>query len=125
MLQARVERTKEEATELKAWRRAEIERRALLLDPPLPAAVLAHIPSFQAAIQIIAPLDDSAWELLKPRLLAQRADAEQHEREVAMQKEEPEERKAKRKRDEIDEVECGKEEKQIRGREIRMTQGIS
>jgi hypothetical protein len=74
-------RTKEEVFELKAMRRGEIERRALLLDPPLEANVLAHMPSFQAAIQIITPLDDSAWELLLPRLLAQRADAEQRERD--------------------------------------------
>ncbi|KAI1407478.1 hypothetical protein F5Y13DRAFT_126315 [Hypoxylon sp. FL1857] len=70
-------RTREEALELKAARRAEIERRAMELDPPLPANILARIPSFQAAIQIISPLDDNAWNLLKPRLLAQRADAEQ------------------------------------------------
>ncbi|KAF7560958.1 hypothetical protein G7046_g3153 [Stylonectria norvegica] len=74
-------RTKEEVIELKAKRRAEIERRALLLSPPLTPSVLAHIPSFQAALQIIAPLDDSAWELLKPRLLARREDAEIREKE--------------------------------------------
>ncbi|KAI1214033.1 uncharacterized protein F4807DRAFT_406424 [Annulohypoxylon truncatum] len=73
-------RTREEALELKAARRAEIERRAMELDPPLPANILAHILSFQAAIQIISPLDDNAWEMLKPRLLAQRADAEQLEK---------------------------------------------
>ncbi|KAI1446468.1 hypothetical protein F5Y02DRAFT_76049 [Annulohypoxylon stygium] len=73
-------RTREEALELKAMRRAEIERRAMDLDPPLPASTLARIPSFRAAIQIISPLDDNAWEMLKPRLLAQRADAEQLER---------------------------------------------
>ncbi|KAI1373601.1 hypothetical protein F4677DRAFT_211621 [Hypoxylon crocopeplum] len=78
-------RTREEALELKAARRAEIERRAMELDPPLPAHVLAHIPSFQAAIQIISPLDDNAWDLLKPRLLAQRADAEERGHEVSVQ----------------------------------------
>lgn len=83
--QARHERTREEVAELKAARRAEIERRALQLDPPLPANVLAHIPSFQAAIQIITPLDDKAWDLLKPRLIAQRDDAEQREKEIVAQ----------------------------------------
>ncbi|KAI2463670.1 hypothetical protein F4781DRAFT_110431 [Annulohypoxylon bovei var. microspora] len=73
-------RTREEALELKAVRRAEIERRAMELDPPLPASILTHIPSFQAAIQIISPLDDNAWEMLKPRLLAQRVDAERFEK---------------------------------------------
>lgn len=75
------ERTKEEVAELKAARRSEIERRALGLDPPLPANILAHIPSFQAALQIITPMDDQGWELLKSRLLAQRAEAEQREKE--------------------------------------------
>jgi hypothetical protein len=74
---AQQKRTKEEAARLKAQRRADIERRAMLLDPPLTADVLAHIPSFQAALQLITPLDDDAWELLKPRLLAQREEAEQ------------------------------------------------
>ncbi|GAB1311161.1 F-box domain-containing protein [Madurella fahalii] len=83
--QARHERTAEEVAELKAARKAEIERRALLLDPPLTADVLRHIPSFQAATHIVAPLDDNAWELLKPRLLAQRADAETQEGEITAQ----------------------------------------
>ncbi|KAL7628172.1 hypothetical protein AAE478_002370 [Parahypoxylon ruwenzoriense] len=74
-------RTREEVLELKAIRRAEIERRAMELDPPLPAGILAQIPSFQAAIQIISPLDDNAWDLLKPRLLAQRGAAEQREQQ--------------------------------------------
>ncbi|EKD16297.1 f-box domain containing protein [Drepanopeziza brunnea f. sp. 'multigermtubi' MB_m1] len=79
--QAKHERTKEEVAELKAARRAEIERRCLLLEPPITPAVLAHMPSFQAAIQIIQPLVDSSWEVLKPRLLFQREDAEQRENE--------------------------------------------
>ncbi|KAH8657053.1 hypothetical protein BGZ60DRAFT_434707 [Tricladium varicosporioides] len=76
---AKHERTKEEVAQLKAARRAEIERRSILLDPPLTAGVLAHMASFQAAIQIIQPLTDSAWEVLKPRLLSQREEAEQRE----------------------------------------------
>lgn len=79
--QPRHERTMEEVAELKASRKAEIERRAALLDPPLAADVLHHIPSFQAATHIITPLDDNAWDLLKPRLLAQRVDAEEQENE--------------------------------------------
>jgi hypothetical protein len=35
--------------------------------------------SFQAAILIIQPLDDRVWEVLKPRLLSQREEAEQRE----------------------------------------------
>ncbi|KAK8095413.1 hypothetical protein PG999_013435 [Apiospora kogelbergensis] len=68
--------TQEEILEMKATRRLGIERRAALLDPPLLSSVLAHIPAFQAALQIVQPLDDNAWDLLKPRLLAQRGDAE-------------------------------------------------
>ncbi|RDL38233.1 uncharacterized protein BP5553_02573 [Venustampulla echinocandica] len=79
--QPRHERTKEEVAQLKAARRLEIERRCMLLDPPLTPGVLAHIPSFQAAIQIIQPLNDGAWEVLKPRLLSQRGEAEQRENE--------------------------------------------
>lgn len=92
--QGRLERTKEEIAELKAARKAEIERRALSLDPPLPASVLAHMPSFQAALQIIAPLDDQGWEVLHPRLIAQRPDAEQREKEtVARNQREMEEKR--------------------------------
>lgn len=80
----RQERTMEEVAELKVARKAEIERRALLLDPPLTSNALRHIPSFQAATQIVHPLDDSAWEILKPRLISQRAEAEQREREMAL-----------------------------------------
>ncbi|KAF4976538.1 hypothetical protein FZEAL_6810 [Fusarium zealandicum] len=79
--QGQQKRTKEEVAQLKSQRRADIERRAMLLDPPLTASVLAHIPSFQAALQLITPLDDNAWELLKPRLLAQRQEAETRDRE--------------------------------------------
>ncbi len=42
-------------------------------------SVLAHMPSFQAALHIIKPLDETAWQMLKPRLLSQKADAQQRE----------------------------------------------
>lgn len=80
------EKTKEEVAELKAARKAEIERRALALDPPLPANILAHIPVFQAALQIYTPMNEQGWEQLKPRLLAQRAEAEQRGKESAARK---------------------------------------
>ena len=81
----RQERTVEEVARLKATRKSEIERRASLLDPPLQPNILRRIPSFQAATQLITPLDDNAWDLLKPRLLAQRADAEHREAESVAQ----------------------------------------
>ncbi|KAK1724560.1 uncharacterized protein BDZ83DRAFT_346183 [Colletotrichum acutatum] len=75
---SRSDKTQEEAAAQKALRRAEIERRAMLLDPPLPPNVVVHMPSFQAAIQITAALDENAWNTLKPKLLSQRADAERN-----------------------------------------------
>ncbi|PNY24056.1 transcriptional regulatory protein [Tolypocladium capitatum] len=72
--------TEGEAAELKAKRKAEIERRALLLDPPMAHSVLVHAPSFQAAVQITTPLDDKAWEILKPRLLDHREAAGRREK---------------------------------------------
>lgn len=41
--------------------------------------------SFQASIQISQPLNDHAWNLLKPRLLTQRASAEKREKEKSEQ----------------------------------------
>ncbi|KAI0531615.1 hypothetical protein GGR58DRAFT_508304 [Xylaria digitata] len=72
-------KTREKAEEMKAARRAEIERRAAELEPPLSARALALIPSFHAAIQITSPLDDTAWSLLKSRLIAQREDMDQEQ----------------------------------------------
>ncbi|KAL8730609.1 MAG: hypothetical protein Q9166_003922 [cf. Caloplaca sp. 2 TL-2023] len=75
------------ANEAKAARRAEIERRCSLFDPPLLPNILNHMESFQAAIQISTPLTDFAWDVLKPRLLAQRANAEKREQELVQQNE--------------------------------------
>ena len=49
--------------------------------------VLDHMESFQAAKQITQPLTEQAWEILKPRLLAQRPYAERKERERVQQTE--------------------------------------
>lgn len=83
----RPERTIKDINEAKAARRAEIERRCSLFDPPLLPNILSHMESFQAAIQIPTPLADTAWELLKPRLLSQRANAEKREQEQVQQNE--------------------------------------
>ena len=83
--QVRPERNIRDVNEAKATRRAEIERRCLSLDPPLEANVLFHMESFQAALQISTILTDNAWEILKPRLLAQRESAELRERERIQQ----------------------------------------
>ncbi|KAL9595283.1 MAG: hypothetical protein Q9219_006536 [cf. Caloplaca sp. 3 TL-2023] len=84
---SRPERTIKDVNEAKAARRAEIERRCTLFDPPLPAHILSHMESFQAAIQISTPLTDAAWDVLKPRLLNQRASAEKREQEQVQQNE--------------------------------------
>lgn len=77
--QNRGERNLRDVDEAKDSRRAEIERRCLALHPPLTAAVLSHMDSFSAAIQIPHELTDKDWEYLKPRLLAQREMAESKE----------------------------------------------
>ncbi|KAI9894230.1 MAG: hypothetical protein M1814_004084 [Vezdaea aestivalis] len=77
----KVERSLEEVTQAKAQRRLEIEKRCAAFDPPILPNVLAQMDSFQAAIQISTPLTDSAWEVLKPRLISQREIAEKREQE--------------------------------------------
>lgn len=87
MPMSRPERNMKGANEAKAARRAEIERRCSLFDPPLLPHILNHMESFQAAIQISTPLTGPAWEVLEPRLLAQRAGAEKREQELVQQNE--------------------------------------
>ncbi|KAI0109614.1 hypothetical protein GGR51DRAFT_512140 [Nemania sp. FL0031] len=75
-------KTRDEAEEMKAARRAEIEKRAAKLKPPIPAHILALCPAFQAAIQITTPLDDTAWHLLKPQLIGDRDQGKQGKRKA-------------------------------------------
>lgn len=79
--QPRTERSLRDVNEAKALRRVEIERRCLEMEPPLTASVLSHMDSFSAAIQIPHTFTDRDWEILKPRLLAQREVAERKEQE--------------------------------------------
>lgn len=79
--QIRPERSIKDVNESKAARRAEIERRCMNLNPPLDPAILCHMDSYQAALQISTELTEAAWDVLKPRLLAQRESAEQRENE--------------------------------------------
>ncbi|XP_044714806.1 uncharacterized protein HRG_11439 [Hirsutella rhossiliensis] len=72
----------EEAAELKALRKAEIERRAALLDPPFTLSDLSRVPAFLAMIRIPVPLDERAWGTLKQRLLDHREAAEQRRPEI-------------------------------------------
>ena len=79
--QPRVERSIRDVNQMKADRRAEIERRCSQLDPPIMPSTLLYMESFAAAIQIPMALNEGAWEVLKPRLLAQREAAEKREEE--------------------------------------------
>ena len=85
MTQNRPRRSLQEVNEARAARRREIERRCLELDPPINSKVLAHMQSFQAALQISFPFTNKDWEVLKPRLLAQREVAEAQEAVLAEQ----------------------------------------
>ncbi|KAI9657608.1 MAG: hypothetical protein M1821_002784 [Bathelium mastoideum] len=67
----------------KALKRAEIERRCELLQPPITRNVLQYMESFRAAVQIPMALTENAWAVLLPRLLAQRSDAEKQALEAA------------------------------------------
>ncbi|MCJ1308839.1 hypothetical protein MMC25_002494 [Agyrium rufum] len=80
-LPSRQERNIRDIDEAKASRRAEIERRCINLVPPIPPNVLQHMESFKAALSLITPMNDSAWDVLMPRLLAQREVAERRETE--------------------------------------------
>lgn len=71
----------EQTDTLKALRRAEIERWAYTLQPPIPPNVLARLPAFLAAIQLTTPFDDDAWQLLKRRLLEQQNEGRRLDRE--------------------------------------------
>ncbi|KAF4535191.1 F-box domain cyclin-containing protein [Lasiodiplodia theobromae] len=81
----RPERSIRDANEAKAARKNEIERRCQELNPPISPNVLRHMKAFQAACQISSPLTEKAWEMLKPRLEAQRDEAEKVEHERAAQ----------------------------------------
>lgn len=81
----RPERVFQDVKDAKAARRAEIERRCAALDPALLPGILNHMDSFQAAIQISQPLTELAWNVLRPRLLAQVSVAQQKERECKEQ----------------------------------------
>ncbi|KAK1989485.1 hypothetical protein LZ30DRAFT_576116, partial [Colletotrichum cereale] len=68
-----------ETAALKVLRRVEIERRAMQICPSLPPNLLVHMPSFQIAVQVTTALDDNAWSMLLPKLLAERTSAERAE----------------------------------------------
>ncbi|KAJ9647618.1 hypothetical protein H2204_000248 [Knufia peltigerae] len=76
----KTEKSKDEAEQVKLTRWEAIEQRCLAMKPPIMPATLAFMEAFKASIKIAMPLNENAWEILKPRLLAQRAAAEREER---------------------------------------------
>ncbi|KIW17003.1 hypothetical protein PV08_04194 [Exophiala spinifera] len=76
----RSEKSKEEAEQAMLARRKEIEQRCLAMRPPILPSTLPFMEAFKASIKIAMPLTEGAWEILKPRLLAQRVTAEREER---------------------------------------------
>ncbi|KAF2754150.1 hypothetical protein EJ05DRAFT_504260 [Pseudovirgaria hyperparasitica] len=82
----RHDRSFRDVTEMKALRRADIERRCEALHPPIAPNILRHMDSFKAAMQITTPMTDRGWEMLKPKLIAQREIAEEKERQDAAHK---------------------------------------
>lgn len=73
------QRNLQDANEAKASRKTDIERRCQQMSPPIPPNILRHMDSFKAAIQISQPMNDYAWSVLQPRLLAQLPAAQQAE----------------------------------------------
>ncbi|KAF1934886.1 hypothetical protein EJ02DRAFT_439596 [Clathrospora elynae] len=73
------QRNLHDANEAKANRKTDIERRCQEMKPPIAPNILRHMDSFKAAIQISQPMNDYAWSMLQPRLLAQLAAAQQAE----------------------------------------------
>lgn len=77
----RKERNFQEIDRLKSERRAEIRRRCLELNPPIQPSTLDFMDAFNAAVQIARPLNENDWVVLRSRLLTQRGEAEQKERQ--------------------------------------------
>lgn len=70
-----------DANEAKANRKSDIERRCQQMNPAISPNILRHMDSFKAAIQISQPMNDYAWSVLQPRLVAQLPAAQQAEAE--------------------------------------------
>jgi hypothetical protein len=78
-IRERLQQIVQNQLEEKADRRAEIERRCLQLDPPILPSALVCMSSFHDALQVPGTLNEGAWDVLRPRLLAQKEAAEKRE----------------------------------------------
>jgi hypothetical protein len=79
--QSKAKPSPQELERLRTEKRADIERRCQTIDPPIRTSILPFMDAYNAAVQISMPLNDSAWDTLKHRLIAQREEAEQKEME--------------------------------------------
>lgn len=61
-----------EIARMKSNKKHDIVRRCRRLNPPISPDMLERLDAFEAALQIQMPLNESAWETLKERLLEQR-----------------------------------------------------
>lgn len=73
------QRNLHDANEAKASRKTDIERRCQQMNPPIAPNILRHMDAFKAAIQISQPMNDYAWSVLQPRLIANLPAAQQAE----------------------------------------------
>ena len=73
------QRNLHDANEVKATRKLDIERRCQQMNPPIAPNILRHMDAFKAAIQISQPMNEYAWSVLQPRLIANLPAAQQAE----------------------------------------------
>ncbi|KAI9709844.1 MAG: hypothetical protein M1828_002361 [Chrysothrix sp. TS-e1954] len=66
-------RNAQDAKETRLFRCAEIQRRCKELEDPIHPSTLQQLDAYRAASLISAPLTESAWNVLRPRLLTERA----------------------------------------------------
>ncbi|KAK6339848.1 hypothetical protein TWF718_009238 [Orbilia javanica] len=80
------DRSNQELEDVKARRKTDIEARCSRLNPPIPPEILAHCTAFQASLKIPQPLNEQSWNALLPKLLDQRAGAEEYEKQRQAQR---------------------------------------
>lgn len=76
-------RAREVTEEIRSQRRADIERRAERLQPPIPPDILVDLPSFQMSLEKAEPLRDEEWNNLKQQLISQYKKMRRAERKSA------------------------------------------
>ncbi|KZF24771.1 hypothetical protein L228DRAFT_245776 [Xylona heveae TC161] len=83
-------RSREEKRQTAAWRGFRVDYftvRAVELDPPITESVLQLMPAFKRAIEIAKPPSLRSWEILLPKLLQEREEAERAELQIRQARE--------------------------------------